>query len=329
MKKFLIAFTVFLVWSFFGLWLYSWFQTEDQPLVLGNELAENIANDTSGVTSKKTETDIKKNEVTSTLDSLKGIDTLSTNIEVKLSGLKGITGDGDTIFMFRGGVSILENSSEIFIPETITDFKYKTNTYLLEHPNTEIHINSLYSASENFESPNLGIQRGKKIRDALLSVGVPKERIVIKSIIKRIDFDEEGFYNNSVSITFKPLNIERVNNLKTKLPETKIVYPRFSNSGILINGNLKNLLAEIKEIVNDHPEVKVELIGHTDNIGNNVDNYKMALNYAKQVEWYLVAKGGIRNSMIKASSKGEENPIEDNSYKQGRNANRRIEVVFY
>lgn len=329
MKNFLIAFTVFLVWSFFGLWLYSWFQTEDQLSVIGNELAENIAVDTSEISSKKNEIELKNPEVTAVLDTISKTDTLSTNNEVKLSGLKGVTGDGDLIFMFPDGVSILENSNEIFIPETITDFKYKTNTYLSEHPNTEIHINSLYSASENFESPNLGIQRGKKIKEALLSVGVPKERIVIKPIIKGIDFDAEGFYSNSISITFKPLDLERVNNLKTELPETKTVYPRFSNSGILINKNLKDLLAEVKEIVNDHPEIKIELIGHTDNIGNDVDNYKMALNYAKQVEWYLVAKNGIRNSMIKASSKGEENPIEDNSYRQGRIANRRIEVVFY
>lgn len=324
MKNFLIAFTVFLVWSFFGLWLYSWFQTEDQPLVLGTELAENIPVDTSGISSEEIETDL-----TSTLDSLKGIDTISTNNKIKLSGLKGVAGNGDLIFMFSDGVSILENSSEIFIPETITDFKYKTNTYLLEHPNTEVHINSLYSASENFESPNLGIQRGRKIKDALLSVGVPKERVVIKPVIKGIDFDEDGFYNNSIYITFKPLDLQRVNELKTELPESKIVYPRFSNSGILINRNLKNLLKEVKEVVGHHPEAKIELIGHTDNIGNNIDNYKMALNYAKQVEWYLVAKGGIRNSMIKASSKGEEEPIADNSNQQGRGANRRIEVVFY
>ena len=78
-----------------------------------------------------------------------------------------------------------------------------------------------------------------------------------------------------------------------------------------------------------NPDVRIELIGHTDNIGNGQDNYTMGLNYSKQVEWYLVAKGGIANSKIKASSKGEEEPIDTNNSREGRIVNRRVEVVFY
>ena len=55
----------------------------------------------------------------------------------------------------------------------------------------------------------------------------------------------------------------------------------------------------------------------------------MGLNYAKQVEWYLVAKGAIKNSMIKATSKGETEPIDTNNSERGRIANRRVEVIFY
>jgi hypothetical protein len=109
--------------------------------------------------------------------------------------------------MFSEGIYILENSSEIFIPEAITDFTYKTNSYLLEHPDQEIHINSLYSAAENFESPNLGVKRSEKIMEIRILAGIPKEKIVANPIIKAIDFDEEGVYNNSISINFKPLMV--------------------------------------------------------------------------------------------------------------------------
>ncbi|GHC51732.1 hypothetical protein GCM10008083_14280 [Ulvibacter litoralis] len=262
-------------------------------------------------------------------ESIRAIKEYNKNKETKISGLKGVTVDGDIIFMYSENVSILENSSEIFIPAAIIEFKYKTKKYLQEHPDTEVHINSLYSASENFESPNLGIKRGEKIKEVLLSVGIPNENIVVKPIIKALEFNEEGFFDNSISILFKPLDQNRVEELKTRLPDTKTVYPTFSNSGILINDNLKELLAEVKQVVQDNPDVRIELIGHTDNIGNEIDNYKMGLDYAKQVEWYLIAKGGIRNSKIKSSSKGESEPIEANNTEAGRTMNRRVVVVYY
>lgn len=316
MKKFLIVFIVFLVWSFFGLWLYSWYQNNNTKMSAKKEKVVNTL-------SKREKDSIEKAE------SIRAINEFKKNKETKISGLKGVTYDGDIIFMYTENVSILENSSEIFIPTTIVDFKYKTKKYLQEHPESEVQINSLYSASENFESPNLGIKRGEKIKEVLLSVGIPNEKIVVKPIIKGLEFNEEGFYDNSISVLFKPLDQNRIDELKSRLPETKTVYPTFSNSGILINDNLKQLLAEVKQVVEDNPEVRIELIGHTDNIGNEIDNYKMGLDYAKQVEWYLVAKGGIGNSKIKSSSKGESEPIDRNNTEEGRRINRRVVVVFY
>ena len=331
MKNFLIAFTIFLVWSFFGLWLYSWFQSDTQITNSKTEIAENSNIDSSLIDTEEIKRQIEDSLIkkSNLVDSINLKNQISADSESKQNGLKAVNLEGDIIFLFAESISILKNSSDIFIPGSILDFKYKTKTYLLEHPDKEVHINSLYSASENFESPNLGVKRGEKIKEVLLSVGIPNEKIVIKPIIKNIDFNEEGIFNNSISITFKELDKARIEKLKTKLPEPLNVYPTFSNSGLLINQNLKNLLTDVKRLVKQHPELQIELIGHTDNIGNEIDNYKMGLNYAKQVEWYLVAKGGIANSRIKASSKGEAEPIEPNDRASGRATNRRITVVFY
>ena len=125
------------------------------------------------------------------------------------------------------------------------------------------------------------------------------------------------------------MDTARVEGIRTRLFDNRILYPRFSNSGILINDNLKNLLSDIKQIVKDNPEIRVELIGHTDNIGNDLDNYEMGLYHANQIQWYLVTNGGIEKSMIKSTSKGESEPIDTNDTESGRIANRRIEVIFY
>ncbi len=329
MKNFLIAFTVFLVWSFFGLWLYSWLQSDTGSIIPETE----GINPTEVIEADLPSND--ENELSVVLDTLQKVDTLAQSdlgsIEVtgNFNGLKAINAQGEIVFGFDEGISIIENSSEIYIPESLVDLKNKISSYLIENPDIEVHINSLYSASENFETPNLGIQRAEQLKTILLESDVPNEKIVIKPIIKGIDFNEEGLFDNSISIVFKTLDLERVAELKTKLPDMKTVYPRFSNSGILINDNLRKLLVEVKEVVKANSEVKIELVGHTDNIGNDFDNYKMGLNYSKQVEWYLVAKGAILNENIKASSKGETEPIESNNSESGRIANRRIEVIFY
>ncbi len=330
MKNFLIAFTIFLVWAFFGLWLYSSFQTDIQISSANTEIAESTNSDSTLIDPEKIDKSSEKfaNKI-SIEDSISKIEKKIDSTDSKLDGLKGMNLDGDIIFLFGEGVSITKNSSEIIIPESIIDFKYKTKTYLLEHSNKEVHINSLYSASENSESPNLGIKRGEKVKEVLLTAGIPIEKIVIKPVIKDIEFNEEGVFSNSISIRFKELDENRIEQLKPKFPEPRNVYPIFSNSGILVNQDLKNLLADLKRIVKENPEIRVELIGHTDHIGNGNDNYKMGLSYARQVKKYLVTKGAIKNSRIKYSSKGETEPLEPIENSNNVLANRRITVVFY
>jgi outer membrane protein OmpA-like peptidoglycan-associated protein len=336
MKNFLIAFIVFLVWSFFGLWLYSWFQNDDNTALSKTELVESSNPNNSYISedkviTKNNDSEVKevKEEEPQVLDSNSELDIAEYKNEIKTTGLRATNTKGDIIFIFNEGISIAQNSSEVFVPESIRSFKIKTKAYLLEHPDNEVQINSLYGASENFESPNLGVKRAEKIRKILTEIGVPKEKIVIKPIIKGIEFNKEGYFNNSISIIFKPLDTARVEGIRTRLFDNRILYPRFSNSGILINDNLKNLLSDIKQIVKDNPEIRVELIGHTDNIGNDLDNYEMGLYHANQIQWYLVTNGGIEKSMIKSTSKGESEPIDTNDTESGRIANRRIEVIFY
>ena len=112
------------------------------------------------------------------------------------------------------------------------------------------------------------------------------------------------------------------------LPESIYVYPKFSDTGIIVNNNLRNLLKEVKLAFEETPNLTIEIIGHTDNVGNASDNYRMGLQYAREVRWYLISKGNFKSSAIKASSKGELDPIDTNNSKRGRQANRRIEVVY-
>jgi outer membrane protein OmpA-like peptidoglycan-associated protein len=330
MKGFLIAFTIFMVWSFFGLWIYSSFQT--------TAFASEVLEDELSISTISLSEESNKANIKDAVElSYPQKDTLSYRKKEKLNGLTTLNDQGDTLFLFGQGVSIVKNSSELFIPESILGFKDNIKDYLLEYPNKEVHINSIYSPSENAQVPNLGIQRGEKIMEILLNTEIPFEKIVIKPVIKDITFSEVGGYRNAISIRFKALNENRVaklnekqiDKLKPKLPRSRNVYPEFSHSGIIINKNARNLLTELKQIIIKYPEINIELVGHTDRIGSEIDNFKTGLEYAKQLELYLVNEGGIDASRIKYSSKGETQPLESIHSSANTLANRRITVVFY
>ena len=82
--------------------------------------------------------------------------------------------------------------------------------------------------------------------------------------------------------------------------------------------NLKSLL------VNEN-EIKIEIAGHTDNNGSELANQLLSENRAKSVKSYLV-KNGIDKLRINCVGYGEKQPIANNNSKQGREKNRRIEI---
>lgn len=320
MKSFLIAFIVFLIWAFFGLWLYSWLNTDNEPTASLTE--KTINNDTLSQNNIVVDSSLLQTEKVSKNDSI-----FETENEEKAMTVKD--SDGTILFLFDNGITSKKNSEAVTIPSASIDFKYKINTYLIEHPNKEVHINSLYSAEENIQTPNLGIKRGKKIKEQLIKTGVPSEKIVIKPIIKDVTFSESDTLNNAISFSFATWDQNReIEQEEINLPESIYVYPKFSDTGIIVNNNLRNLLKEVKLAFEETPNLTIEIIGHTDNVGNASDNYRMGLQYAREVRWYLISKGNFKSSAIKASSKGELDPIDTNNSKRGRQANRRIEVVY-
>ena len=75
----------------------------------------------------------------------------------------------------------------------------------------------------------------------------------------------------------------------------------------------------------EHPEYKVTITGHTDNIGDDVYNLKLSQDRAADV-LKIFNRKGINFKRLKASGKGSTEPIESNDTDEGRALNRRIEV---
>ena len=84
-------------------------------------------------------------------------------------------------------------------------------------------------------------------------------------------------------------------------------------------------LDQVVKLLNDNPTVRIQIEGHTDNIGTAADNLKLSENRAKAVVNYLVSKG-ISASRLIAKGFGAGKPVAANTTEEGRAQNRRTEL---
>ena len=108
----------------------------------------------------------------------------------------------------------------------------------------------------------------------------------------------------------------------------------FSLDNIYFDFNRSDLKSEaipvvlsVKEYLVKNPNVKLEIIGHTDNVGEETYNQILSVKRAERVCQYLV-KNGINENRLTFSGKGSSLPAFDNSVESGRAKNRRIEFII-
>lgn len=101
----------------------------------------------------------------------------------------------------------------------------------------------------------------------------------------------------------------------------------FAFDSFELSEDAKGILDKLIPVIEDVPDTKLKIIGHTDNIGGKSYNDNLSLNRAKSVASYLSAGGIDRNSIIE-QGKGFSQPIADNTTEQGRAKNRRVEIFI-
>ena len=95
-----------------------------------------------------------------------------------------------------------------------------------------------------------------------------------------------------------------------------------------LNSTSIEILQAVLNELNQNKDLKVNLTGHTDEIGSEEYNLKLSENRAAIAASYL-EKQGIAKSRITINAEGEKNPISDNSSEHERAKNRRLEISLY
>lgn len=83
-------------------------------------------------------------------------------------------------------------------------------------------------------------------------------------------------------------------------------------------------LSNVLRFMEDNPTVRLEISGHTDNVGSRKLNEKLSKDRAKAVVDYLVSKG-IDSSRLESKGYADTQPVATNATAEGRALNRRVE----
>lgn len=101
----------------------------------------------------------------------------------------------------------------------------------------------------------------------------------------------------------------------------------FDNGKASLQESSFTVLDELVAFLNRKDDERIELGGHTDNVGNAASNMKLSLDRANTVRDYLISKG-IDPNRIVAKGYGSTKPVASNKTADGRAENRRTEVII-
>jgi OOP family OmpA-OmpF porin len=149
-------------------------------------------------------------------------------------------------------------------------------------------------------------------------------------------------YNGLSVETPDPIDYERIENIvKKHIPKEVIkevvvekpvksdkkwvlVGVNFDYNSTKLSSEAYPVLFHAVQVLLQNPDMRVEIQGHTDNIGSDKANMKLSEKRAQTVKNYLVARG-VDGTRLKVVGLGESQPIADNKTAAGRAMNRRIE----
>jgi len=89
----------------------------------------------------------------------------------------------------------------------------------------------------------------------------------------------------------------------------------------------KTVLDEIADVMRKHPDWKLRVEGHTDNVGGNAYNLDLSNRRAAAVKQALVSQYRIEPGKFTTAGFGASRPVATNDTMEGRALNRRVELV--
>ncbi len=100
----------------------------------------------------------------------------------------------------------------------------------------------------------------------------------------------------------------------------------FDTGKSALKQNAQISLAKVSAILQQYPDLKLQIAGYTDSTGSDALNLKLSNDRAKSTEDFLVAQG-VQQANVSFYGFGKQDPVADNTSAAGRAQNRRVEMI--
>jgi OmpA-OmpF porin, OOP family len=154
-----------------------------------------------------------------------------------------------------------------------------------------------------------------------------------------------GYAFNQVFFKLSPSNYKDdmlsfyIGNLKvaTGKPDSRhklVEEGKFSTTGILfdvqsatIKPESSGVVREIAALMKANPDMRLKIVGHTSNDGEDAANLELSRKRAAAVKEMLVKEFGADETKLETEGRGETQPVADNKTREGKAQNRRVEFI--
>lgn len=122
-----------------------------------------------------------------------------------------------------------------------------------------------------------------------------------------------------------------ISKLQGKLTVNILDRVMFNSGEASVKPEGQAVLRQIAQILAAHPELKIHVVGHTDNVpihGRFASNWELSTARALAAVHFLTEQAGVDPRRVGAVGYGEFRPIADNATEEGRAKNRRIAITI-
>lgn len=159
---------------------------------------------------------------------------------------------------------------------------------------------------------------GDELKGALIGGAVGAATgAAIGSDLDRQAAELRGSLNPNISVT------NMGNYLVVNMPQDLL----FATDSAALSGNLVGDLRAVAASLVRYPNSNIEVIGHTDNVGEAAYNQDLSQRRAVAVAEVL-RNAGVPTGRIATYGRGEDAPVASNQTESGRALNRRVEIII-
>jgi chemotaxis protein MotB len=161
-----------------------------------------------------------------------------------------------------------------------------------------------------------------RARQAMLNAALAEQGTSLREIREKIIAGLSALQDSGIAVEFKN------GFLYVNLPESLL----FPSGSATLGSKSKSALSPLASVLNNYPRVQIYVVGHTDTLkihnARFFDNWSLSTERANSIVRVLRDSYSVDPARLLAGGRSKYNPVASNDTKEGRAANRRIQIIL-